>query len=221
MLFRCIVCEVYNIFELLENPSTRSAWQPALQRYVATIIPHFARASNASFSLSNRYIDPLLHLLESVCSAACGEGYDSCDEAERPFVRCGAKTYTVKKSFSQRSTSITPSNASCRRISVAEKDSLLRSKTIAAAALNGRSNAHAVREIVSATRLIQKMIKDNCLTQEVVLQVKSFSPIYFHINRFLPTESLRVLYSSARKTVIVSEHCIVVALHFTACVVDV
>lgn len=45
-LFVCLVCELLNLLDLHEDLSMRSIWQPAVQRYIATIGPYFARASS-------------------------------------------------------------------------------------------------------------------------------------------------------------------------------
>jgi hypothetical protein len=196
------VCELLNLLDLQEDEPMRSIWQPAVQRYIATIGPYFARASSKSFSLTKRYLDPLLHLLEVVCSATCGEDYDSCDDTDRPFVRCGTKMYKVKKAFTLNAASFTPTNACCRLISVSKRNTLLRSKSIAATPVTSRSNDLAVREGVSARRMIQKMIDSRRLSHEAVLQVKSFSNMYFHLHRFVSAESLKPFYMSASPTVI-------------------
>lgn len=125
--------------------------------------------------------------------------------------------YNVKKAFTLQAASITPANACCRLISTSTRNSLQRSKAIAATPVTSRSNDLAVREVVSARRMIQKMIDNNRLSHDVVLQVKSFSNMYFHLHRFVSADSLKPYYMSVARSVICIVRCAHLSFH-TRCV---
>jgi hypothetical protein len=203
-------------------------WRSALQRYISAVGYLLQHVNKNCFNAMERYTDPLLYWLQKAYSVVTNDAYDSCDEQDSPFIRVGSKFYRVKENarIAFGSTELTSSNARCQFVALRNSksnvnnhtvDSLKAAKLLTEVQLGERmesprrrhkcrSYTAAIREVVSARRLLAAMIQRKILSQtsEVVGLVRSFCSMYVNFHRFITRTALQQagVYSSQSFTTV-------------------
>lgn len=204
------VCVVHDIFDVLHNDSLRTIWLPSLTRFLSSACLHFSRLQR-SVNILQRYTDPILHTLHaSYCVMFEDErDYDSCDDEDKPFIRCCNQFYRITKGTNLPN-NINSDNACSRFVnySTETQRQFVRERRITKYEARKKRKKHfkygqtEVAEVASALRVLQRMIEANKLTHDTIVDVKTYCNAYFNLHRFISRDTLfQVGYHTGTMTV--------------------
>lgn len=195
-----VVCEVRDVLDVLADPAALPVWTPALMRFISNACTHF-QSSHNSRSMLQFYNDPLLHCVHAAYLSAGGSDYDSCDEDDQNYIRWGSQYFTVPEGVTLAG-GVTSTTARCRFVNASVpaiyklmKENKIGScnvKKVRTKKKKTTATPHSVKdaEVASVTRILKHMMEAKRLTHETVLDIITFSPIYFNVHRFISVEAL-------------------------------